>query len=75
VIEDELYPAWIAYQELDTCRPYIGFGTPGPIPWDKIDLYAQRHCSSEEEYDYLLTVIRAMDETYLAHARKKIEDG
>lgn len=58
-----------AFVELSTCR---GLGmSAGPIPWTAIDRYAQRHGYSDEGFDYLVRMVRAMDEVFLAHSRRK----
>lgn len=48
---------------------------PGPIPWWCINEYAKRYEVGEEEFDYLVRVIRAMDDVYLEHALKKVPSG
>jgi hypothetical protein len=47
----------------------------GPIPWTAVDRYAQRHGFDDEEFDYLLQMIKAMDAVYLAHVNKRPEGG
>ncbi len=57
-----------AFVELSTCR---GLGmASGPIPWTAVDRYAERHGYSGEGFEYLLQMIRAMDEAFLEHSRK-----
>lgn len=66
----ELY--YEAFKELSTCRPYIGLeGVPGPIPWTAIDRYGLAHDFEEEGLDYLVSMIRALDDEFLRHMREK----
>lgn len=66
----ELY--FEAFQELSTCRPYIGLeGMPGPIPWTAIDRYGLAHGFEEEGLDYLVSMVRALDDEFLTHMRDK----
>lgn len=37
----------------------------GPIPWDAVDRYAERHRMRGDEYDELQSLIRAMDDEFL----------
>ena len=60
-----------AFVELSTDRP-IGMGI-GPIPWTAIDLYAWRHGFSGDGFDYLLYMVRALDDAFLAYSRAKDE--
>jgi hypothetical protein len=65
----ELY--YEAFKELSTCRPYIGLeGVPGPIPWTAIDRYGLAHGFEEEGLDYLVKMIRALDDEFLVYMRK-----
>ena len=58
-----------AFTELSTCRSQ-GFGT-GPIPWTAIDRYGDRHGFTGEGFDYLVCMVRALDDTFLAYSRKR----
>lgn len=58
-----------AFVELSTCRDH-GLGA-GPIPWTAIDRYAERNGFEGEGYEYLLRMVRALDDAFLAHTRKK----
>lgn len=61
-----------AFLELTTCRQ-VGFGE-GPIPWDAIDRYAERHgIADEEDYEDFVDMVRALDDAYLKHRRDKAE--
>jgi hypothetical protein len=61
-----------AFQELSTCRPYIGLeGVPGPVPWTAIDCYALANGFDEEGRDYLVKMVRALDDEFLKHMRSK----
>lgn len=63
-----------AFDELSTCR-LIGFGAVGPIPWDKIDRYAERHGYTGDRYFSLVEIIRTMDDAFVAYMNKKAETG
>lgn len=67
---DDLDWVWDAFQRLTHDRP-IGFGAVGSIPFLAIDRYADRF--EIEDFDEFYSLIRAMDEEYLAHAAKKAE--
>lgn len=55
-----------AFRELSTCRPYIGMnGAPGPIPWDRINDWGREHEFDGEAREYLVVMIRALDDEYL----------
>lgn len=70
----ELY--YDAFQELSTCRPYIGLeGLPGPIPWTAIDRYGLAHGFEEEGLKYLVRMIRALDDEFLVYMRKANSGG
>lgn len=43
----------------------------GPIPWDAIDRYAERHGFEGDDYEDLVDFVRAMDEVFLASEREK----
>lgn len=58
-----------AFTELSTCRQ-IGMGT-GPIPWTAIDRYGARHGFTGEGFEYLVRMVRALDDTFLAYSRKR----
>lgn len=61
-----------AFQELSTCRPYIGLeGVPGPIPWTAVDRYGASKDFDEEAQDYLEKLIRALDDEFLTYMREK----
>ena len=71
----DLESVWAAFMVLSDCRPYIstGFGaTPGPIPYEALDRYAQRH--GPHSHDELLRfqqLIRALDKYYTDTSAKK----
>lgn len=46
----------MAYRDLVSCRP-----PEGPIPWDKVALYADRKGLEPDNADLLWAVIRKMD--------------
>jgi len=54
----------LAFSNLSTCRD-SGFGSLGRIPWDKIDLYADRSGLDEEMSSAFVVILRAMDEAYI----------
>jgi hypothetical protein len=58
-----------AFLELDTCRT-VGMSA-GRIPWTAIDRYAERHGFTGDGFDYLLHMIRAMDDAFLKYSRDK----
>jgi hypothetical protein len=58
-----------AFTELSTCRSQ-GFGV-GPIPWTAIDRYGDRHGFLGEGFEYLVRMVRALDDTFLAYSRKR----
>lgn len=58
-----------AFLDLSTCRS-LGMAE-GPIPWDAINIYAERHVLVEDDYDRFFTLIRAMDVAYLDYRDKK----
>lgn len=49
-----------------------GEGVPGPIPWDRTELYAARHGLDTENTDLLVHVIREMDAGYLKWYENKL---
>jgi hypothetical protein len=65
---------WGAFLELSSCRS-IGFGVVGQIPWLAIRAYAQDRELDDEDADYFLAMIRALDGVYLAHMNKGASDG
>jgi hypothetical protein len=60
-----------AFTELSTCRQ-VGMGM-GPIPWTAIDRYGDRYGFQGEGFEYLVRMVRALDDVFLAHSRKKAE--
>lgn len=60
-----------AFCELSTCRQ-TGMGV-GPIPWTAVDSYARRNGFEGEGFDYLLRMVRALDDTFVAYTRAKQE--
>lgn len=58
-----------AFTELSTCRQ-VGMGT-GPIPWTAIDRYGTRHGFAGEGFEYLVRMVRALDDAFLAYSRKR----
>lgn len=58
-----------AFTELSTCRDH-GMGV-GPIPWTAVDRYAERNGFEGDGFDYLLRMVRALDDAFLAHTRRK----
>ena len=65
----ELY--YSAFLDLTTCRP-SGWDVT-PIPWMSIAEYAILYEFNKEEADDLIHCIRAMDQAYMEHVRKKNE--
>ncbi len=63
-----------AFLELGSTRS-IGMDL-GPIPWTAIDRYAQRHGYEGDDFEYLVQMVRALDEAFLKYTRDKREaDG
>lgn len=62
---------YAAFLDLSTCRA-VGMGE-GPIPWDAIDRYAQRHGLDDDEYDAFFGLIRALDARYLQYKEKQYQ--
>lgn len=58
-----------AFTELSTCRS-VGFGT-GPILWTAINQYGMRHGFVGEGFEYLVRMVRALDDAFLAYSHKK----
>lgn len=56
----------LAYRDLVTCR-----SVDGPIPWDKVSLYADKHGLAPDVEGVLWDVIRRMD----AAERKWVSDN
>jgi len=55
-----------AFRELSTTRPHIGMnGAPGPIPWNRINEWGREFGFDGEARDYLVAMIRALDDEYL----------
>lgn len=64
---------WGAFLELSSCRP-LGFGAVGPIPWTAIRAFAHDRELDDEDADYFVAMIRALDGVYLTHMKPK-KDG
>ncbi|MDB5618469.1 hypothetical protein [Tardiphaga sp.] len=64
---------WTSFGSLSTDRQ-VGMDR-GPIPWSAINAYAQRYSLVDDDFDRFATLIRAMDQAYLAYFRKKSEDA
>ena len=62
---------WEAFMDLTTDRP-SGFGV-GAIPWSAIKRWADHYEIGGEDFDYLVTYIRAMDGAYMKFAHKEME--
>jgi hypothetical protein len=59
-----------AFQELSTCRPYLGMdGMPGPIPWTAIARYGAMIELEEDALEYFVKMVRALDDEFLTHSR------
>ena len=74
-VYSDLTSIWSAFLVLSESRPYIstGFGaTPGPIPYEALDRYAQRHGPhTPDEFDRFQQLIRALDKYYTDTSAKK----
>lgn len=62
-----------AFLDLTSCRGN-GYGTEGPIPWDKIVQWAEKYELDEEQEDDLHYHIQMLDEVYLKFKAKKIAE-
>lgn len=49
-------------------------GGIGPIPWTAIDAYAFRHGYEGEGFDYLLKMVRALDDCFVAYMVNRKKD-
>jgi hypothetical protein len=64
-----------AFQELSTCRPYLGMdGVPGPIPWTALQQYGKEIELQEDALEYFVKMVRALDDEFLTHTRKTESD-
>ncbi len=71
-LPEYLQPYWEAFEELSTCRSYIGMtGSPGPIPWTAICRYADKHGFAGDSFDDLVAIVRATDDAFRAHVQEK----
>jgi|TARA_R110000824_G_scaffold92118_1_gene223706 hypothetical protein len=74
-VYSDLTSIWTAFNILSECRPYIstGFGaSPGPIPYEALDRYAQRHGPhAQDEFERFHQLIRGMDRHYTEASAKK----
>lgn len=61
-----------AFTELSTCRP-VGMGI-GPVPWTAIDRYGRRYGFEGDGFVYLVRMVRALDDAFLAHSREKAKE-
>ena len=64
---------WNAFQELQSERPIGGMGGAGPIPWSRIDQYAERYGFVEEDYFSFVRIIRHLDNRWLKLMHEKQE--
>lgn len=64
----ELY--WVAFQELNTCRPE-GVAGPRPIPWIAALEYARFHGFDEEQVDRLWYFTRKLDEALIRWSQSR----
>lgn len=61
-----------AFTELSTCRP-MGMSI-GPIPWTAIDQYGLRHGFEADGFEYLVRMVRALDDAFLAYSQRKAKE-
>ncbi len=59
---------YLAFMDLTTERQ-LGFGE-GPIPWSKIEMYADVHRIRGSQRESLHYMVREMDLAYLKHKSK-----
>lgn len=71
----QLFPGLEAYYEafteLSTCR--TNGMAMGPIPWSAINEYAKRYDYTGEGFDYLVRMVRALDDTFLAYDKAEAD--
>lgn len=60
---------WKAFWELSTCRQVTT--AEGPIPWDAMYFWAEKHDINDEEFDRFVTVLKNVDNDYLKYRQKK----
>lgn len=65
-LEEYLHSYMHAFWELCTCR-VIGMSGAGPIPWDSLDRWAERHGYDEDQvlYDDFVFLMRQLDMVFL----------
>jgi hypothetical protein len=64
---------WRAFNDLMSSRAY-SMGGPGPIAWEAIDRWAQRHGIIDlDEFEELVAAIRALDAVWLDEQAKLAE--
>lgn len=80
VWDDQVWRAWC---DLGTERPFIVSGysvpmggtviqsRPGPIPWSKMQEWCDRAGCNSEDRDYIVPLIVAIDQEYIAHCNAK----
>lgn len=73
-LDHELFPVLIAFWQLSTTRQ-MGSGSVGPIPWTAVNDWAIRHGLEDDVFDYLLSLIHGIDDTYLNHLNQKSKSG
>jgi hypothetical protein len=69
-VPDHLVFLWKAFWDLSSDRQ-VGMAL-GPIPWSSIDRYSVRHgVNNIDEFEYMLALLKGMDEVYLEYQNKK----
>lgn len=68
-LHDYLIWVWNAFHQLSSTRN-VGMAV-GPIPWDSLDQFAQRHgIEDEDQFENFRHLITVMDSAYLEHIAK-----
>lgn len=74
---------WRAFNELQSERPFYTTGhatpmggmsisaQPGPIPWSKRQEWCDRNGCDEEQREFVLGCVEALDAAFLAHWRSR----
>lgn len=74
-LRDDLRWVWDAFSDLSTERAPGSMGPPGHIPWQAMHAYCAANGLRGDEEAWFVDVIRAMDEVYMEHAARKIEES
>ena len=73
-LQPHLQVYWIAFWELTTCRQAL-YMTEGQIPWNVVDYWGKEAGMGKMERQELWLAISAMDNVYLNHKSKQLEQN